>query len=146
MLKIDFGSGYNPYKGYKTCDITYSPFLDYVYDKNLNIILGLEENSVDIFRLKNVLHHCDINNVVLCFKKYLKNDGLIEIIEPTKENYESNRCLDIFWYRYIYPRYEISIPPIKRIDYTTIFLKHNFTIYSYKQQNIYDITIFKNNF
>ena len=24
MLKIDFGSGYNPYKGYKTCDITYN--------------------------------------------------------------------------------------------------------------------------
>ena len=29
MLKIDFGSGYNPNKEYKTCDITGSPILDY---------------------------------------------------------------------------------------------------------------------
>ena len=36
MLKIDFGSGYSPRKGYSTCDITYSPFLDYVYDIQLN--------------------------------------------------------------------------------------------------------------
>lgn len=29
MLKIDFGSGYNPYPGYKTCDITQGPYLDF---------------------------------------------------------------------------------------------------------------------
>ena len=51
MLKIDFGSGYNPKKGFKTCDITFSPYLDYVYDKENNIILDLNKNSVDEFYL-----------------------------------------------------------------------------------------------
>ena len=33
MLKIDFGSGYNPNKEYKTCDITGAQILNYLYDK-----------------------------------------------------------------------------------------------------------------
>ena len=143
MLKIDFGSGYNPQKNFKTCDMTFAPYLDYVYDKENNIILNLEEHSVDIFRLKNVLHHCNIDNVVQCLKKYLKSNGEIIIIEPKIQYYESNRCLDIFWYRYIYPRYEISIPPIKRINYVDIFLKYDFMIYKKDENEIYDIISFK---
>lgn len=143
MLKIDFGSGYNPKKGYKTCDITYAPYLDYVYDKNLNIILNLKEKSVDIFRLKNVLHHCDIEKVIICLKKYLRDDGKIEIIEPQKKFYEANRCLDIYWYRYIYPRYEISIPSKTRIDYISICLKY-FDIEKHFKYDVYDSYILKN--
>lgn len=142
MLKIDFGSGYNPYKDYKTCDITFSPYLDYVYDEKNNIIIGLETNSVNIFRLKNVLHHCDIEKVILCLKKYLKTNGMVKIIEPKKEYYESNRCLDIFWYRYIYPRYEINLPPMERKDYVKLFVKYGFKILNHKTQNIYDVYTF----
>ena len=142
MLKIDFGSGYNTYKNYKTCDFTYSPFLDYVYDKNNNKILELEESSVDIFRLKNVLHHCDIEKIIICLKKYLKENGKIIIIEPQSRYYESNRCLDIFWYRYIYPRYEINIPNKLQINYINLFIKHGFKIIDKKQDDIYDTTIF----
>ena len=143
MLKIDFGSGYNPYKNYKTCDITNAPFLDYYYDRKQNIILNLEQKSVDIFRLKNVLHHCDINKVIECLKKYLKDDGKIIIIEPTVKNYEKNRCLDIFWYRYIYRRCEISIPSKKRVDYVKLFLENGFIINQYKKDDIYDYYEFK---
>lgn len=143
MLKIDFGSGYNPYKNYKTCDITYSPCLDYVYDVNINKILGLKKNSVNIFRLKNVLHHTNINLIAQCLYKYLKQNGKVIIIEPKEKYYDSNRCLDIFWYRYIYPRYEISIPPCKRINYIKIFDSYNFKFYKYFDTGIYDTYILK---
>ena len=143
MLKIDFGSGYNPEKGYKTCDFTYSPFLDYAYNRSDNKIYDLEEKSVDIFRLKNVLHHCDIEKVVKCLSNYLKDDGEIIIIEPNKENYSSNRGLDILWYRYIYPRYEIPIPPVKRFNYVEEFIKNNFYVFSVEKSEIYDTYIFK---
>lgn len=142
MIKIDFGSGYNPKEGYKTCDITYSPYLDYVYDRKTNKIIDLEENSVSEFYLKNVLHHCNIEKVAECLFQYLKQNGIITIIEPLPEKYESNRCLDIYWYRYIYPRYEYTIPPLKREDYVNIFLKY-FCIKSHTKTKIYDIYKFE---
>ena len=141
-LKIDFGSGYHPKEGYKTCDITFAPFLDYVYDRKTNLILGCKENSVDEFYLKNVLHHANIRKVSECLYRYLKKDGIITIIEPLPEKYESNRCLDIYWYRYIYPRYEISIPPYKREDYVEIFLNY-FDIVHHETNEIYDFYTFK---
>lgn len=142
MIRIDFGSGYNPKKGYSICDITYSPYLDYVYDLETNQIIGLEENSVDEFYLKNVLHHSNIEAVAKCLFYYLKQDGFITVIEPLPEKYESNRCLDIYWYRYIYPRYEYSIPPIVREDYVKIFAKY-LEIDSHTTNEIYDIYTFK---
>lgn len=143
MIKIDFGSGYNPQKGYSTCDITFAPYLDYVYDIQTNKILNLSENTVSEFRLKNVLHHCDnIKNISECLHKYLEKDGIIKIIEPLPEKYNSNRSLDIFWYRYIYPRYEIMIPPINRIDYVKIFSEY-FELIQHNSDDIYDYYIFK---
>lgn len=144
MLKIDFGSGYNPKKGFKTCDITFSPYLDYVYDKENNIILDLNKNSVDEFYCKNVLHHTNIKKVVKCLYSYLKPNGTLIIIEPQEKYYEQNRCLDIFWYRYIYPRYEITIPPIKRINYIEICSKY-FKIEKHFKKDVYDIYILKKN-
>lgn len=143
MLRIDFGSGYNPKKGFKTCDITQSPYLDYFYDIKNNKIYDLEEQSVDVFYCKNVIHHCkDIKNTINTLYKYLKKDGILEIIEPTKENYESNRSLDIFWYRYIILRPEIYIPPQKRIDYEEIILE-KFDIKAKNIDKIYEKTIYK---
>ena len=45
-LCIDFGSGYNPKTGYKTCDVTTLPQLDIQYDGKDEIV-GLREKSVD---------------------------------------------------------------------------------------------------
>jgi len=107
-LKIDFGSGYNANPEYKICDITWLPNLDYVYDQNNNVILECEENSVDEFYLRNVVHHLpDIEKTFQCLLKYLKNDGVIKIIDVRKEYFKQNVILDILWYRYIIPRYEI---------------------------------------
>lgn len=141
-MKIDFGSGYNPEKGYLTCDMTYSPALDYVYDIQSNEILYCEENSVTEFRLKNVLHHCkNIQRISECLYRYLKENGVVRIIEPRPEKYDSNRSLDIFWYRYIYPRYEIFIPPVKRVDYVSIF-SGKFEIVSHDTDENYDYYVF----
>lgn len=43
-LCIDFGSGYNPKAGYKTCDVTTFPQLNFQYDGKDEIV-GLRENQ-----------------------------------------------------------------------------------------------------
>ena len=57
MLKIDFGSGYNPKKGYKSCDITNLPNLDYVYCEESNEIIDCRDlkklKSCNIFFKKS---------------------------------------------------------------------------------------------
>lgn len=107
-LKIDFGSGYNPNPEYKTCDITYLPNLDYVYDQDNNIILGCTINSVDEFYLRNVVHHLpDMERTFKCLLSYLKHNGEIKIVDVRKEFYKQNVILDIIWYRYVIPRYEV---------------------------------------
>ncbi len=107
-LKIDFGSGYNPNKDYKICDITNLPNLDYVYDQDNNIILGCHENTVDEFYLRNVVHHIpDMERTFKCLLKYLKSDGEIKIIDVREEYFKQNVILDILWYRYVIPRYEV---------------------------------------
>ena len=127
-LKIDFGSGYNPQKGYKSCDITYSPTLDYVYDVEENEIIGCEENSVDEFYMRNVVHHIkDLDKTFSCLKRYLKKDGVIRIIDVRKEDYLKNVVLDIVWYRYVIPRYEIWFSDTYR-DYFKILKSMNFKL------------------
>lgn len=107
-LKIDFGSGYNPNKDYKICDITYLPNLDYVYDQENNVIIGCEKVSVDEFYLRNVVHHIpDMERTFKCLLKYLKDDGEIKIIDVRKEYFKQNVILDTLWYRYVIPRYEV---------------------------------------
>ena len=61
MLKIDFGSGYNPRKGYKTCDITYSPFLDYVYDIHKNKIIPPKNGVRKVFETPSGYFDIKIN-------------------------------------------------------------------------------------
>lgn len=107
-LKIDFGSGYNPNKDYKACDITWLPNLDYVYDQENNAILGCEDNSVDEFYLRNVVHHIpNMEKTFSCLLRYLKADGEIKIIDVRREYFKQNVILDILWYRYVTPRYEV---------------------------------------
>lgn len=108
MLKIDFGSGYNPKKGYKTCDVTYGPFLDYVYDEEKNQILYCKKESVDEFYMRNVVHHVkDLPKLFECLKYYLKVNGIITIIDAREDYFLKNVILDIIWYRYVILRYDI---------------------------------------
>lgn len=132
LLKIDFGSGYNPKKGYKTCDITNAPFLDFFYDGKE--IIGCQKNSVKEFYLRNVVHHIpNLEEVFLMFSEYLKKGGTIKIIDVRKEYYQKNVILDIIWYRYVIPRREIWFSTVYR-DYGSILKKIGF-------QLIYDTTI-----
>jgi hypothetical protein len=131
MLKIDFGSGYNPKSGYKTCDVTYAPFLDYVYDQEKSEILYCENGSVDEFHLRNVVHHVkDLSAMFECLKRYLKEDGLLTIIDVRKEYFEKNVILDIIWYRYVIPRYEVWFSREYR-DYSKVLTKLGFVRIDY---------------
>lgn len=73
MLKIDFGSGYNPKKGYKTCDMTLSPYLDFIskdnkiYDKKGEI----QKNSVDVIHCRNTLY--EVKEVELKYEVFMSN-------------------------------------------------------------------------
>lgn len=142
-LFIDYGSGYNPKKGYKTCDFTTNPCLDYnvidykIYNKDGE----LPHNSVSIFRLRNVIHH--IQNLQKLFenlKNYLRDDGVIEIIDVNEEHYLANVCLDNLWYRYVIPRKEIFIADNYR-DYAKVAKKTGFNVLSQNIINEKEITI-----
>lgn len=131
MLKIDFGSGYNPKIGYKTCDVTYAPFLDYVYDEEKNQILYCEKGSVDEFYLRNVVHHVkDLTRLFECLKYYLTENGIITIIDARKEYFLQNVILDIIWYRYVIPRYDVWFSKSYR-DYIEVLTKLGFVKIDY---------------
>lgn len=139
MICVDFGSGHNPRKGFIPCDVTGNTEL--YYDDDQNEIVGLE-SKVDIFYLRNVVHHLpSIEYVILCLKKYLKPNGKIVVIEPTKEAYKANIFLDILWYRGITQRKDIRIYEYR--EYEQKFLK-----YFNRKKKIIDgckeITIYKN--
>ncbi len=140
-LKIDFGSGYNPKSGYKTCDITNAPFLDFAYDGEK--IIGCKKNSVDEFYLRNVIHHIpNLKEVFLMFHFYLKRNGKIKIIDVRKEYYKQNVILDIIWYRYVIPRNEIWFSPIYR-DYFEILKMIGFTLVEQYYEDEKEVTIWK---
>lgn len=42
-----------------------------------------------------------------CLIRYLKFGGEIKIIDVRKEYFQKNVILDIIWYRYVIPRYEV---------------------------------------
>ena len=106
--RLDFGSGYNPRKGFKTCDMTMLPFLDYVFDPDNYKIVNCEDQSIDIIYCRNVLHHIpNLSALFNEFNRILKPNGRIVIIEPTKETFRINVFLDYFWYRWLIPRPEV---------------------------------------
>ena len=142
-LKIDFGSGYSPKVGYKTCDITYAPNLDFVYDREKNQIIDCQENSVETFHLRNVIHHLpNLKETFQCLKKYLKKGGTIEIIDARKEYYLQNVILDILWYRYVTPRYDIWFSREYR-NYAIILKQLNFKRVAYTIENEKEVSIWR---
>ncbi len=142
-LKIDFGSGYNHKEGYKSCDITFLPNLDYVYDEENDKILYLKEESVDEFYLRNVVHHLkNMQKTFKCLDKYLKKGGIIQIIDVRKEFYNENVFLDKLWYRGIIPREEIWFSENYR-DYIDLLKQMNYSMEEYKVENEKEVSIWK---
>ena len=143
-LYIDFGSGYNPKKGYKTCDIATNPMLDYWYDGQ-NTIVGLKEVSVDIFYLRNVIHHIpDLYKTLSVIKKYLKHKGKLIIIDCNKEHFNTNVILDKIWYRYVRNDNRIFISESYR-DYMDVLIELGFKPLYYKQIKEKEITRYERN-
>lgn len=141
MLKIDFGSGYNPYPGYKTCDITASPFLDFFYDGKE--IVGCKENSVTEFYLRNVVHHIqNLEEVFAMLQLYLKKNGTIKIIEARKDYYKQNVILDIIWYRYVIPRREIWFSTFYR-NYFEILKKVGFELVEQRYEKEKEVSLWR---
>lgn len=108
-MKLDFGSGHNPRKGFKTSDITSSPFLDYVINPETYQV-SCENNIFDEVLVRNVFHH--IKNPDSLFKelsRITKPNGKIVIVDAREEYYRANVVLDVVWYRYIFSRQDIWI-------------------------------------
>lgn len=106
------------------------PYLDYIckgtkiYDKETE----LDNNSVDKFHCRNVIHHIyDLPSLFENFYRYLKTDGELEIIECKKDNYYANKFLDTLWYRYVIPRKEVWFANEYR-DYIKVALSIGFKI------------------
>ena len=120
MICIDFGSGYNPKEGYKSCDFTSLPNLDYYYDGNKIINL---ECKVNKFYIRNVLHHIhDIDILLNYLIDCLHDNGVIEIIECRESHYKINFLLDTIYYRGCTNKKEIWFSESYR-NYTSILHK-----------------------
>lgn len=142
MLCIDFGSGYSPRKGYKTCDFVPLPSLDYYY--NGEDIIGLE-TTCDRFLLRNVIHHLsDITKVVKLLKTKLHKGGRVEIIECRKEYYKTNDFLDSLWYNGIVPRKDITWSKEYR-DYKRILREEGFKLVKEYLQAEKEVSIWEKN-
>lgn len=143
-LCVDFGCGYNPKVGFKTCDITTNPMLDYWYDGYENIV-GLEENSVDVFFLRNVVHHIpDLQKTFRTIRKYLKRNGKLIVIDCNKTHFQANVILDKIWYRHVGNNFDIYIAESYR-DYTVVLTELGFKQLFYKQLKEKEITIYERN-
>lgn len=145
MLNIDFGSGYNPKKGYKTCDFTDSPSLDF-QAKNNRIFSRrgeLSNCSVDKIYCRNVIHHIEnFKELFDNFYRYIKKNGTLEIIDCRKEYYYSNFFMDRLWYRFINYSPKIYISENYR-DYESICKKSGFKLVSKTFNKEKEILIFK---
>ncbi len=143
-LRIDFGSGYNPRPGYKTCDFIPLPTLDYWFDANNNVIMGLSEDSVDEFYLRNTIHHIpDLQGLCRLLYKYLRSNGIITVIEPCPSAFPVNYLLDCIYYRWVNSKPEIWFSSEYR-DYFRCFVVNGFSILESRAiDNVYIKSIFR---
>lgn len=111
-MKLDFGSGHRPQRGYMTCDCTGSPGVDYYFNPVKYRVMRCRPNSFSTIRCRNVLHHVpDIKKLFIEFARILRPNGYLVIIEPSNSAYPANHFLDTLWYRGIIPRREVWFSP-----------------------------------
>ena len=134
-MKLDFGSGFNPKKGYKT--------LDRLYGCDYYNISELENKSVTKLHMRNVLHHIeDIDKLFDELEPKLHNDVEITIIECNKDHYKQNYFLDVLWYVFINNDKKMFISKKYR-DYKNILLKKNYICINSAIKNEKEILTFK---
>lgn len=122
-MLLDFGSGYAPRAGYKTCDVT-GWAIDYRFDTRYYTIEGVPDNSVWILHCRNVLHHIPkLERLAEEFLRVLAPGGLLEVIDCAPEAYGANVFLDRLWYRGIIPRPEVWFAERYR-DYSAILRQY----------------------
>jgi len=110
-MKLDYGSGSQPKKGFKSSDFCGSPSYDYYIQDY--VVLDALDNSCDIIHCRNVIHHIpeeDLPTLFNEFKRLLKKDGKLIISEPRKEFHKQNLFLDLLWYRFLTMNEKIMIP------------------------------------
>ena len=136
LIKLDYGSGYQPEAGFKTADICGRPDF-FVKDCE---VLEMKKEACQLVRLKNVFHHVlDSKKLDKEMKRVINQKGTLMVIEPTEENYESNKFWDRLWYRGVIPRPEIVWSENYRdpVEYFP-----SFKLISRKKNNPYEIFIF----
>lgn len=128
MVKIDFGSGYNPRSGYASCDFIPLPNLGYYFDgKHITNLVG----EVDKYSIRNVLHHIkDLDCIIDYLVGTLAVGGTIEVIECRREHYSTNYLLDSIYYRWCNCKPEIWFSDAYR-DYKSILKKSMILIEGY---------------
>ena len=108
-MKVDFGSGHSPKKGFKTCDITGMSYLDYTFDP-FNYKIDCPTDFIAELHCRNVLHHIpDLDRLFAEFSSKMVAGGKVVVTEPRQECFKVNTILDVLWYRYVIPRYDIWI-------------------------------------
>lgn len=117
LVKLDYGSGLQPKKGFLSSDFCGSPGYDF-FIKNYKV-LGAPDKSCEVIHCRNVIHHIpqqDLPTLFGEFKRLLKDDGQLIISEPRKEFHKENLILDIIWYRFLVNDRKIMLP-LDYVDY-----------------------------
>lgn len=131
-MKLDYGSGRQPKKGFLSSDFCGSPNYDF-YIENYKV-LDIPSYSCDVVHCRNVIHHIpekDLYKLFAEFDRLLKPNGTLIISEPRKEFHKQNLILDIIWYRFLVYEEKIMIP-YKYVDYKQYL--GNFTIVKSKNE------------
>lgn len=134
-MRIDLGSGYNPKKGYKTCDV--NAYCDF------HSLDEIPDGKVSYFHIRNVLHHVkDLNKLITQLKLKAKKTCQIKIIDASEESYKVNNFLDKLWYRYIFNREDIYIHDKYR-NIEKLFTRRGFELKRKYNQKEKEVLIFK---
>ena len=75
-------------------------------------------------------------------KEYLKDDGSLVIIDTQKEYFLQNVILDIIWYRFVIPRYEIWFSKSYR-DYGKVLTDLGFVKINNQTINEKEVSLWK---
>ena len=140
-MKLDYGSGAQPKKGYMSSDFCGAPNYDF-FIKDYQV-LDAEDESFEEIHCRNVIHHIpkeDLPKLVGEFKRLLKDGGKLIISEPREEFHKQNLILDIIWYRFLKNETKIKLPT-EYVDYKE-YLKDFEMVSSYCHFNN-EIVIFK---